>query len=122
VIGSTRLSHTAAADKNERRCENRRGVTVWRILTVDGNLRGVGGITISGETRNLALPGAVFSLIALSIWAVSCRPCICLWNRRQGARVLEINKLDVITPDVVNAARQTLVGPQKRQTRRNGGK
>jgi DNA transposition AAA+ family ATPase len=31
----------------------------------------------------------------------------------QVARVLEINQLDVITPDVVNAARQTLVvGPQ----------
>jgi hypothetical protein len=31
----------------------------------------------------------------------------------QIARVLEINQLDVITPDVVNAARQTLVvGPK----------
>ncbi len=31
----------------------------------------------------------------------------------QVARVLEINQLDIITPDVVNAARQTLVvGPQ----------
>ena len=31
----------------------------------------------------------------------------------QVARVLEINQLDIITPDVVNAAKQTLVvGPQ----------